>query len=175
MRALLALVDRIGAAAAVLAAVCLALMATFVLAEVVSIALFNQSLEFTWEVSSFLMAAAFFLGLPWTLNSGGHVRVQILAGALPRRLRPGLDFLATVVALSIAAFLTIALAKLAWSSFVDGSRTFTATATPLVIPQAVVALGAALLCLQLAARAVRIVIGEPADTAVPPQTSDEDT
>lgn len=166
----MALVDRIGAAAAVLAAVCLALMAIFVLAEVVSIALFNTSLEFTWEVSSFLMAAAFFLGLPWTLNSGGHVRVQILKSALPPPLRPALELVATLVALTVALYLTLALSGLAWSSFQDGSRTFTATATPLVIPQGVVALGAALMSLQLAARAVRILIGDPPDTALPPRT-----
>lgn len=173
MRALLALIDRIGAAAAVLAAVCLALMAIFVLAEVTSLALFNHSLQFTWEVSSFLMAAAFFLGLPWTLNSGGHVRVQLLKGALPASLRPALDLLATVVALAIALFLTYALATLALSSWADGSRTFTATATPLVIPQGVVALGAALLSLQLLARAIRIVMGETPDTAIPPATRED--
>jgi len=173
VRALLALIDRIGAAAAVLAAACLALMAIFVLAEVFAIALFNRSLRFTWEVSAFLMAAAFFLGLPWTLNSGGHVRVQILRGVLPGRARPALDLVATLVALAIALFLAYALAILAIGSWADGSRTFTATATPLVIPQGVVALGAALLSLQLLARAIRIVMGEPPDTATPPHTSED--
>jgi len=166
VRALLALIDRLSAAAAVVAAACLVALAVIVLAEVAAVTLFNRSLEFTWEYGAFLMAGAFFLGLPWTLNSGGHVRVQLLHESLPPRARHGLDLAATVVGLAVAGFLTAALAKLAWSSWVDGSTTFTATATPLVVPQGMVTVGAALLTLQLVARAVRLVRGEPPDTAL---------
>ncbi|MEM9223706.1 MAG: TRAP transporter small permease [Pseudomonadota bacterium] len=168
MGALLALIDRVSFIAAVIAAICLALMALSILSEVVSVTLFNETLVFTWEVSAFLMAAAFFLGLPWTLNSGGHVRVQILPEALPQRARPALDLAATVIALAVTIFLTVALAQLAWGSLVDGSRTFTATATPLVIPQAVVAFGSFLLGLQLFARIVRLLSGKAPDTAKSP-------
>ena len=144
------------------AAACLALLAIVILAEVISVWAFNRSLEFSWEYGAFLMAGAFFLGLGWTLQQGGHVRVGILA----EHLSPGgarmLDIAASSVALLIAGFLTMALAGLAWSSFTDGSRTFTATATPLAIPQAVITIGALILTLQLAARLYRLVIGEAA-------------
>jgi TRAP-type C4-dicarboxylate transport system permease small subunit len=167
LRALLALIDRLSAAAAVVAAACLALLAILVLGEVVAVTVANRSLEFTWEYGAFLMAAAFFLGLPWTLNSGGHVRVQLIQEGLPPKVRHAVDLAATLVALLVSAFLTVALFKLAWSSWVDGSTTFTVTATPLVIPQGVVTAGAGLMTLQLAARAVRLVLGEAPDTARP--------
>ncbi len=172
MQALLRLVDRLSAAAAVVAAACLALLAVVILAEVAAIAVFRQSLDFTWEYGAFLMAAAFFLGLAWTLNSGGHVRVRLLQDQLPTPLRRAVDLLATLIAFAVAAFLTTSLATLAWGSYLAGSRTFTVTATPLAIPQAIVALGAALLCLQLAARAVRLVADLPPDTAEPPATDE---
>ncbi len=140
------------------AAACLALLAIVILAEVVSVWAFNKSLEFSWEYGAFLMAGAFFLGLGWTLQQGGHVRVGILADLLPPAAARLLDLGATLIGLIIAGFLTMALAGLAWSSFVDGSRTFTATATPLAIPQAVIAIGALILTLQLAARLTRHVI-----------------
>ena len=143
-----------------LAAVCLALLAIVILAEVVSNWLFNTSLEFSWEYGAFFMAAAFFLGLGWTLGEGGHVRVGILAEHLPPGASRLLDIVATAFGLIIAGFLTYALAGLTWSSFIDGSRTFTATATPLAIPQAVITAGAAILTLQLAARLLRLIIDD---------------
>lgn len=157
MRDLLAAIDRLSWAAAVVAAACLVLLAIVILAEVIAVSLFNKSLEFSWEYGAFFMAAAFFLGLGWTLGEGGHVRVDILATQLSPAAGRLLDMAATVIAIVIAGFLTLALAGLAWSSFIDGSRTFTATATPLVIPQAVVTMGALILTLQLIARLVRLL------------------
>ena len=143
-----------------LAAACLALLAIVILAEVISIWLFNKSLEFSWEYGAFFMAAAFFLGLGWTLKEGGHVRVGILAEHLPPGSARMLDIGATAVGLIIAAILTYALIGLTWSSFIDGSRTFTATATPLAIPQAVITAGAAILTLQLVARICRLIVDD---------------
>lgn len=168
MGAFLALIDRITAAAAWVAAACLGLLAVIVLAEVAAVTLFNRSLDFTWEIGAFLMAAAFFLGLGWTLNSQGHVRVQLFQQWLSPRARHLLEAAATAVALAVALFLTMALATLAIGSAIDGSRTFTITATPLAIPQGVVALGAGLLALQLLARLIRLGLGLAADTAKPP-------
>ncbi|MEM0909156.1 MAG: TRAP transporter small permease [Pseudomonadota bacterium] len=171
MRALLALIDRLSLAAAIVAAACLALLAVAILAEVIAVTVFNRSLEFTWEAAAFLMSSAFFLGLGYTLNSGGHVRVNLLYELLPSALRPAIEIAATVVGLAIALFLTSAIGTLAINSLLDGSRTFTATATPLAIPQGIAALGAALLSLQLFARLVRLWTGEPADS-VPTEGAD---
>lgn len=146
-----------------LAAACLALLAIVILAEVVSVWAFNKSLDFSWEYGAFFMAGAFFLGLGWTLGEGGHVRVGILAEHLPPGTARLLDIGATVVGLIIAGFLTMSLTGLTLSSYIDGSRTFTATATPLVIPQAVITAGAAILTLQLTARLLRLIIDDEAN------------
>ena len=150
-------------AAAYVAAACLALLAMVVLGEVLAIWLFGRSLEFSWEYGAFLMAAAFFLGLGWTLRRQGHVRVAFLAANLPPALERVLEIAATLIGLTIAGFLTTALAGLTWSSLIDGSRTFTPTATPLAIPQTVITLGAAILFLQLLARLVRLFRDEPTE------------
>lgn len=160
MSVLLGTIDRLSRGAAYVAAACLALLAIVILAELLAVWLLNQSLEFSWEYGSFLMAAAFFLGLGWTLEQQGHVRVEFLAGHLPPAAARWLDVAATVLGLIIAAFLTGALAGLAGSSLADGSRTFTATATPLVVPQGIITLGAAIFSLQLLARLIRLLRGE---------------
>jgi TRAP-type C4-dicarboxylate transport system permease small subunit len=160
LSAVLRTIDHLSRLAAYVAAACLALLAIVVLAEVLAVWLLNQSLEFSWEYGAFLMAAAFFLGLGWTLEQQGHVRVELLAGRLPPAAARWLDIAATALGLIIAAFLTSALAGLAWSSLVDGSRTFTATATPLVVPQGTITLGAAIFSLQLLARLIRLLRGD---------------
>lgn len=142
------------------AAACLALLAIVILAEVISVWLLNKSLEFSWEYGAFFMAGAFFLGLGQTFKQGGHVRVGILAEHLPPSAARLLDLVATILGLLIAAFLTLALFGLTWSSFIDGSRTFTATATPLAIPQAVITVGALILTLQLLARLIRHTLAD---------------
>jgi TRAP-type C4-dicarboxylate transport system permease small subunit len=88
-----------------------------------------------------------------------------VAGLVPPALARWVEIAATVVGLAITGFLTSALAGLTWSSLIDGSRTFTATATPLVIPQAAITLGAALLGLQLVAQLIRLLRGEPTEVA----------
>ncbi|MGI9505882.1 MAG: TRAP transporter small permease subunit, partial [Geminicoccaceae bacterium] len=77
-----------------------------ILAEVVSVWAFNKSLEFSWEYGAFFMAGAFFPGLGWTLQEGGHVRVDILTGQLPPAASRMLEVVATTIALVIATFLT---------------------------------------------------------------------
>ena len=162
MRALLDGIDWLARAAAVAAAACLALLALVILAEVCSIWIFNKSLEFSWEYGAFLMAGAFFLGLGWTLDQEGHVRVGILTEYLPPKASRYLDIIATLTGLAIATFLCVSLAGLTYSSYVDGSKTFTASATPLVIPQAMITFGAFILALKLFARVVNR-IGAPGD------------
>ncbi|MDF1585183.1 TRAP transporter small permease subunit [Marinimicrococcus flavescens] len=175
MRLFLRLVDGAAAAAAVAAALCLALLTVIVLAEIAVVWLFNFSLDFSWEYAAFLMCAAFFLGMGWTLRQGGHVRVSLFAHHLPPGPTRALDMLATLAGLVISGFLTFALGSLAWGAFIGGSRTFTPTATPLAVPQGVATLGMAILTLVLVARLVRLATGEepdekPADGGIPSET-----
>lgn len=168
IRALLGVIDRIALIAGALGAVCLALIPALILAEIGSVLLTGASLTFTWEYASFAMAAAFFLGLAYTLRAGGHVRVALVAEYLPPKGAWLLDILATTIALYFSGFITYALVQIAVASYVGGSLTFTATATPLYIPQSVMAFGGILLTLQLAVRVARLLIGEPPD--LPPSS-----
>ena len=173
MRWFLSAVDGLARVAGLLAAGSLLLLTVVVLAEIVSVALLNRSLVFSWEYASFLMAAAFFLGLGWTLRVGGHVRVQLLTLRLPPAGLRAAEGFASFLGLLITSYLASALTGLAYGSWVDGSRTFTATATPLWIPQAVTAAGAVILALQLAARLVRVLAGLPPEPAADAELSGE--
>jgi len=160
MRALLAVVDRVSVLLAAIAALLTVTIGVMILGEVVARAVFNYSLSFAWEYSAYAMGVAMFCGAAFTLRTGGHIRVSLLASHLPPPAAKLLDVACTVFAIGIAGYMTYALGQLAWDSFERGSTSATISATPLAIPQGAITLGAALLTVQLVARLVRLIIGD---------------
>ena len=101
------------------------------------------------EIGGFLLVAAACLALAGTLQAGGHVRVSMIAGALPAAAGRAL----TLLALALAAGLAI---WAGWYSFLQAldSWQFNALSygmvkTPLWLPQGAMTLGIALLALAL--------------------------
>ena len=150
-----------------IAAVLTVAIAIMILAEIAARALFNYSLSFAWEYSAYCMAVAMFFGAAFTLRTGGHIRVSLLASSVPPRAAYVIDLLCTLCGIVIAGYLSFALLQLAWRSFESGSVSATISATPLVIPQGGIALGAVLLTLQLIVRLLRLTITDeaPEDTS----------
>lgn len=159
-RRLLAAINRLSAVAAWAAAAALALMAVLILAEVAMRNLAGSSLLVSWEYGAYAMAAVFFLAAGQTLKSGGHVRVGVAFELLGPAAARWLDLVATALALVFAGFIAFALIDLAVQSAIRGARTFLPSATPLAVPQAIVAVGAVILVLQLVARLLRLALGE---------------
>ena len=160
MRSLLALLDLISTALAVLAAVLTLSIAVVIIAEIIARSIFNYSFSFAWEYSAYAMGSAMFCGLAFTLRTGGHIRVSLLASALPQGVSKAIDILCTLVAIGFSGYIGLALCELAWRSFLSGSTSPSVTATPLVLPQGLIALGAILLTLQFVARLIRLLMNE---------------
>ena len=68
------LLDRLYLAGGVIAGICLVLMALLILAQIVA-RWFGVIVPSTEDFSGFLLAAASFLALAYTLRSGGHISV----------------------------------------------------------------------------------------------------
>ena len=136
-------------------------IAGLILAEIFCRTVLNVSLSFAWEYAAYFFAVSILLGAAFALRTGGHVRVMLLSQSVSPRVAHWLDVAATVVGTMIAGFLAWALAAFAARSWMSGSTSPTIDETPLVYPQAAMAFGAALLTLQLVARAVRLLVGEP--------------
>ncbi len=165
-------IDRLATWAAALAAACLLLMAILMMGEVIARSALSQSLVFSWEFSGYLMGATFLFGAAYTLRSGGHVRVSLLAEHVPPGVTRGLEYFSTLVGIVVTAFILYALCDLTYSSFKRDIVSFTPTRTPLIIPQGALAVGALLLFLQMLARAIRLVRGEEPDLEPDGQTPD---
>lgn len=128
--------------------------------------LFNASIGGADELAGYALA----LGTAWSLGAAlldrAHIRIDSLYVLFPRWLRLALDFAG--LALLIAFFGLIA--RHGWSvaqqSWVSGSRSQSALATPTVIPQAVWLVGLALFFavgVLLAAYALSLIArGKPA-------------
>lgn len=158
--------ERLGFAAAVLAALCLAGIAVLVVAEIVARDIGGQSLNLTWEVSGYLMGAVFLLGTAHALAEGAHVRTGINSLIGHAATRRALEALCFLVGLVVAAYVARALGLLALQSFERGVTSWSSLRAPLWLPQGALALGAALLALQFAAGLARIAAGEEPMRAV---------
>ena len=92
---------------------------------------------------------------------------KLLAEALPEKARHPLEVVATAFGLFICVYVATAMVNFSYQSFERGARTFLPSETLLWPPQAIIAIGAVLLSLQILARLVRLLIGDEPDAEAP--------
>lgn len=163
IRKFVSTIDSISRVAGIIGGTCLVGMSILMLTEVVCRNYLKFSLVFSWEYSSYMMATVYFLTAGYTLLVKGHVRVFLLAEALPEKVQIAFEIAATTIGMFISGFVTYALAEFTYQSFVRGARTFLPSETLLWKPQAVITIGAFLLTLQILARLIRLLIGDEPD------------
>jgi TRAP-type C4-dicarboxylate transport system permease small subunit len=101
------------------------------------------------EISGYLLAGASFLALAGTLKAGAHIRVTMLLGVLGARARRFAEIWAFGAAAAAAGYMTWQLAKFAYVSLRFHEVSTGVVRVPLAYPQAVMALGAAILTIAL--------------------------
>lgn len=108
---------------------------------------------FSWgeEVMLFLMIGAIFLSAPAVTWDGTNIRMDILARALPVRVRRVLEALADLVSLAVAALLVYASVPIIQQLIAFDQRSQAAD-IPMALPQGVIPLGFALSVIALIAR-----------------------
>jgi len=101
------IINRISLYAAYAAGVCATLLIVLVLSEIIRRTFFNSSFLWTFEISSWLLVAFAFLGMGYTLQSGGHVRITLLASRLPRRIQTWLELVLSLISAAMFIYFTI--------------------------------------------------------------------
>lgn len=166
VRALLDGLDRLSRLDGWMGALCLVLLTSLMLTEVILRATSNvipgipHSIPVAWEWSSYLMAATFTFGAAMTLRAGGHIRVTLLLGRASPGSKRLLEFFAALVGFAFTAFLAYAMVRFTLNSF-DRGQTSISSGTPLWPPQAVVTFGICLLASQFLARLIQAVFSLP--------------
>lgn len=157
MQQLAKAIDAIAQASAWFAALAMAGMVVLIGGEIIIRLITNGGLPFTWEYSSYLLAASLFCGLGWTLRTGGHIRVTVLEQIVPAAVTRWINLVGCAVALYFSCVLTTAMIMLCINSYQSGSRSIMNAESPLWVPQSAVAFGALVLSLQLALRLLLLI------------------
>ena len=160
MTALLKIIDRICYYAAAVAAVFLAVLFVLGLSEIILRSAFRISLPFAVEYAGYLLVLILFLGSGWTLSQGGHIRVTLVSEYIGSRAAKRLDLICTVVGFCIAGLLSLSMIGFASGTWQRGTVSYFVSATPLAIPQMLLAMGLCILTLALFGRLLRLVTGE---------------
>ena len=138
------LLDRAYDAAAYLAAACLVGLLAMVLLSIA-----GRQLHFfvpgTDAYAGYLMAAAGFLALAYTLKRGEHIRVTLLLARARGALRHALELWALGVTALLAAVFAWFSLRLVWHSYLFNDISTGNDASPLWIPQLGMALGTLIL------------------------------
>lgn len=134
------LLDLLYDTSAGLAAVCMILVLAMVLASVLG-RLLHFNLAGSDAYAGYAMAGAGFLALAHTLKRGEHIRVTLLLGKLHGPYKRAMELWALSVAVALSGLFAFFSARLAWQSHLFNDISTGNDATPLWIPQLLMALG----------------------------------
>lgn len=159
--------DQMYLGGAVLAAICLLAIAALILAQIAG-RWFGIIVPAAEEFAGFLMAAATFLALAWTLRDGGHIRVTLLIRNISPRFRRLQEVLVLLLAVALGACLSVAAIALVLESYEFHDVSAGYIAVPLWIPQLPMALGLVLFTIALLEELLSLLAGHS-----PSYTDDE--
>ena len=131
-----------------MAAAVLLLAAIGVLTWMVLVRSLGYQNSWELETSIEMMVIAIFLGAPYTLHTGGHVKMEILEAVLPESARQAVRFAAQATGLAVCVYLAWSGFLMALDAYRSGERAL-GVWQPLVWPKyASVPLGMGLTALQ---------------------------
>jgi TRAP-type C4-dicarboxylate transport system permease small subunit len=136
-----------------------------VLAEVTTRYILKSPLSISNEIGGFALVCITFMGLAYTWQERGHVRVEFIFNMFPKKMQQWVRFLTLVLALGFAVILIKASYDFVQISifFQDRSERLR---IPLVYPQLSLLVGSGLLALQLVGevlKSLQLLISSPGD------------
>ncbi len=111
------------------------------------------------DFTGFFLASASFLALAYTLREGGHIRVTLVIGNLPKGIRRLFEVWCVGLATFIAGYFVWYTARLVHESYVYHDLSAGMIAVPIWIPQSGMLLGLIVLFISLVDELVRVVTG----------------
>ncbi len=154
-----AFLNKLYAAGAILAAICMILIAVLTLVQILG-RLFGVQVIDAGEIAGYAMAGSIFLALAQTLRTGGHIRVNLLLTRLKGRTRRTFEFICLAVALCLAVMFAIFSVKMTMDSYAFNDVSTGMMPVPLWIPQLTMAFGSILFAIVLIHELVTMLRGE---------------
>lgn len=141
------LFDRLDRIMIALAGLILAAMAVLMNVEVFSRTLLSRSTHVSDEFAGYGLCAVTMLCLVAAMRRGRFLRVDGIIERLPPRGQAAAEIFGAIIGLAVSLVLCWSTGKLAWTSYVFGTRSIEMSQTPLVAPQILMPLGFGLLAL----------------------------
>lgn len=151
--------DRLAAVCGGFAALFLCLIGVIIAAQIGS-RLMGMQIPAADDFAAWSMAASVFLGLPYAMLHGDHIRVVLLLQALPEHWHKPYELVATTIAACLTAWATWYVAVFAYESYMFNEVAQGMVRMPLWIPQVTMPIGMGLFTLMLIRRLVRCVRNE---------------
>jgi TRAP-type C4-dicarboxylate transport system permease small subunit len=139
-----------------LSAASLVLICVLILAQIVARNL-GGTVRDAEEFAAWAMAAAGFLGLPYALHCGSHIRVGVVTRFVPERWHHTMEVLASAIALVLAAYLAGYVAVFVFESWRFNEVSQGLVPVPMWLPQLPMVLGSALLAVAFLERLVCVL------------------
>ena len=111
------------------------------------------------EAAEYALFVATFLGAPWVLRAGGHVRVDVVVTSLPRRARWVFEVLADTIGLLVSCVLLYYAVRISHRDWLSGSRIIKEFIFPEWWLYALVSVSFVLLIVEFALRLARAARG----------------
>lgn len=150
--------QRIYQGGAVLAAICLVLIALLTLTQVIGRAIGVMIVD-AGTIAGYAMAASIFLALAYTLREGGHIRVGLLLTHVNPKIRRVLEIWCLLAFSVLAVFMAYSSISFVHDSYRFADVSTGMLAIPLWIPQSSMALGTVLLAMALIEETIRVIRG----------------
>lgn len=151
--------NKLYAAGAILAAICMVLIALLTLAQILG-RLFGVLVLDAGDFAGYAMAGSIFFALAHTLRTGGHIRVNLLLTRLPARVRHAVEVWCLGIALILSGMFAIFSVKMVMDSYAFNDVSTGMVPIPLWIPQLTMALGAILFVIALLHEFILVLRGE---------------
>ncbi len=135
-----------------LAAILFAFMAVGITVDVVMRNAGFGVIAWMLEATEYSLFVATFLGAPWVLRKGAHVRVDVVVNVLPPGLRRAAEIFANLVALAVAGVLFYYALRVGATAHAEGARAIKEFIFPEWWIFAVVVASAALLIVEIVLR-----------------------
>ena len=141
-------ISRASLIAAYVTAVMFGMLVILVMAEIIRRAVFGSSFLWTFELSSWLLVGIAFMGLAYTLKTGGHVRVTLVSSRLAPRAQNLVEIVLSGIGLAFTAYLATYILRGTLSTYTMNVRGLSVLEPPIFVIWVVAFIGLCIFSLQ---------------------------
>lgn len=145
------LVNKLSLGGAYLASFLIITMVVLILTEIFIRHFFDISTMIADEYSGYIYLASIFLGLAYTFNEDGHIRINILTSKLSKKSNNLIDIFAGIITVLVLSFTLYRTVLFTYDSYEMEMLSESVSATPLYLTQLVMPIGIGLFILAILA------------------------